>query len=254
MDFSNLRVSEITNVLRHTPSVRQWRVENRETHIIGIQLCGIMHHEIGGRSLTLGENMLFFFNKSEDFYASVGELGESFTVHFKTAEPISTESFAVKAQGASDAVSILTRLERLYNLRQANGHQAMSCFHNFCRIIEELSEKEYHKSDARIARAKEYIDLNFKDECVISEAVRIAGISRRHFNTLFHRLSGATPNEYLTAARIANAERLLLTGGISVSCAGQMSGFRDVYYFSKVFKSKNGLSPSEYLKRGGSSG
>lgn len=251
MDFSNLRVAEITNVLRHTPSVRQWRAEKRDTHIIGIQLFGVMHHEIAGRNLTLEENSLFFFNRDEDFSASVGELGESFTVHFKTTEPIETESFAVKTQSASDALSLLTKLERIYNLHKSNGHQAMSYFHRFCRIIEELCEKSYCKSDVRMERAKEYIDLNFKDYDVLGAATLVSQLSRRRFNTLFHVHYGVTPNEYLTSARIANAERLLSTGSISVSSVAEMSGFRDIYYFSKVFKAKSGLSPTEYMKNGG---
>ena len=251
MDFSNLRVTEITNVLRHTPSVRQWRSENRETHIIGIQLLGVMHHEIAGRNLTLSENSMFFFNRDEDFSASVGELGESFTIHFKTAEPIQTESFAVKTQSAADALSLLTRLERLSNLHKANGHMAMSCFYEFCRIIEELREKKYHKSDARIERAREYIDLNFKEDDVLGAAALLSGLSRRRFNTLFRAHSGLTPNEYLTSARISNAERLLSTGSISVGSVARMCGFRDVYYFSKVFKSRGGLTPTEYMKSGG---
>lgn len=251
MDFSNFRVTEITNVLRHTPSVRQWQVKNRETHIIGIQLVGVMSHDIAGRKLTLSENSLFFFNRDDDFSASVVELGESFTIHFKTAEPIETESFAVKAQSPADALSILTRLERIYNLHKANGHQAMSYFHRFCRIIEELCEKTYRKSDARMERAREYIDLNFKNDGVLAEATISSGLSRRRFNTLFRAHYGVTPNEYLTSARIANAERLLCTGSISVSGVAEMSGFRDVYYFSKVFKAKIGLSPTEYMKSGG---
>ncbi len=251
MDFSNLRVSEITNVLRHTPSVRQWHSQKRETHIIGIQLFGVMHHEIGGKKLTLGENSLFFFNRDEDFSASVGELGESFTVHFKTDEPIQTESFAKRAQSSADAVSILTKLERLYSLHRANGHQAMSCFHRFCGIIEDLCEREYHKSDVRIERAREYMDLNYGDSEALCAAALVTGLSRRRFNTLFRAHLGVTPNEYLTSVRIANAKRLLTTGSISVSRVAQMCGFRDIYYFSKLFRAKSGSSPTEYVKSGG---
>ena len=251
MYFSDFRATEITNVLRHTPSIESWRVQNRETHIIGIQLCGVMHHEIAGRNITLTENSLFFFNRDEDFSAAVGELGESYTIHFKTAEPIRTQSFAVRAQNVTDVISLLSKLEQLHKLHRADGHLAMSYFHRFCALIEEPSKKAYHKSDARMESAREYVDLHFGESGVLGAAVLLSGLSRRRFNTLFRVHYGATPNGYLVGVRIENAKRLLTEGSISVNRAAEMTGFGDVYYFSKVFKEKTGLSPTEYAKNGG---
>ena len=134
MKFNNLKVKTLTNILKHTPDLKQWYAKDRQTHIIGIQLRGNMYHDIGEGSITLTENCLFFFNQKDDFRAVVKELGESYTIHFTTCEPIETESFVVKAQNAGEAIQILDGVERALRRREDGENLAMSEFYRFCHF------------------------------------------------------------------------------------------------------------------------
>ena len=249
MNFSNLKIKKITNILRHTPSMKQWRVTNRTTHIIGIQLKGVMFHEIGDREITLTENSLFFFNKKDDFHAVVKKLGVSFTIHFTSYEDIDTPSFAVKTTNSAQTVALLERIERLHRLDKTTDNLSVSYFYHLCQLIDDLPLHGYRPKNERIERAKEYMQLHFKEKDALRQASELSGFSRRRFNDLFKIQYGLSPNRFLTSLKINYSKELLFSNGLSMKQIAEMSGFDDAYYFSKVFKTQTGLSPTQYKKQ-----
>lgn len=227
--------------------MKQWQAKDRQTHIIGIQLRGNMYHDIGEGSITLTENCLFFFNQKDDFHAYVKELGESYSIHFTTYEPIETESFAVKAQNATEAIQILDSIERALRRRDDGENLAMSEFYKFCHLLEKLRVRAYHPSDDRIADAKKYIDLHFRETDIQSAADK-TGLSRRRFNDIFKKQYGMTPGHYITNLKIDEAKSLLVDNGLSIQRIALLCGFEDHYYFCKVFKEMTGLTPTQFRK------
>ena len=247
MKFSNIKVKTLNNVLKHTPTAKQWRASNRLTHIIGIQLCGDMYHEIGDTVISLGKNHLFFFNQKDDFCAYVKELGESYTIHFTTYEPIETESFALTTKNAAEAISILDKIERALRARDTDENLAMSEFYRFCHLLESLREQSYHHMDRRISDAKKHLDLNFREIDIQSVADK-TGLTRRRFNDLFKKQYGVTPGHYLTGIKVEEAKSLLVDNSLSVQSIAALCGFESHYYFCKVFKKHTGVTPTQFRK------
>ncbi len=246
MKFHDIKIKQLTNILRHTPHLKQWTAKNRQTHIIGIQLCGNMYHELATGDITLTENCLFFFNQKDDFRAIVRELGESYTIHFITWEPVETESFVVKIQNAGEAISILEEIERALRLRDGGENLALSGFYRFCYLLEANRVKSYHPTNSRITDAKAYMDLSFREKHVLDMAAQSAGVSRRRFNDLFKQQYGITPNCYVTQKKIQAAKGLLVDNGLSVKQVASLCGFEDIYYFCKVFKAQTGMTPTQF--------
>lgn len=248
MILHDINVKALTNILKHTPTAMQWHTKNRQTHIIGIQLRGNMYHEMGNRTITLTEGCLFFFNRKDDFHAIVKELGESYTVHFTTYEPVEADSFVVKTHNPSEAVSLLESIERACRPQCRDSNLAMSYFYRFCHLLETLYAQSYHPLDSRISDAKAYMDLHFRECDALNRAAQLTGISRRRFNDLFKAQYGTTPNRYLTALKIDTAKKLIVRNDQPVKRIAEMSGFEDIYYFSKVFKEQTGLTPTQFRK------
>lgn len=247
MKFSNIKLREFKNVYKHTPTVRRWQTNGRQTHILGIQLSGNNHHKMEKGTITLTENTLFFFNMKDDFSATVREFGESYTVHFTTWEPVETDSFSVKAQSPREAVSLLEGVERaLYG--NGGENEAMSEFYKLCSLIEGLRSVSYHPTDSRVDGALEYMKLHFKERGALSLAAKITGLSRRRFNDLFKRQHGQTPNGYITQLKVNAAKAYLLDNSLSVKKIAEMCGFEDHFYFCKVFKKITGVSPTAFRR------
>ncbi|MCH3127484.1 helix-turn-helix transcriptional regulator, partial [Listeria monocytogenes] len=72
-----------------------------------------------------------------------------------------------------------------------------------------------------------------------------------HVRRRFKKATGQTPGEYLAELRMDYAKKLIAgnqTLHYSIAEIGMMSGYYDSHYFSRVFKKKNGMTPSEFME------
>lgn len=246
MTFKELRLKQIRQVVKYTPSTPHWHAGNREDHIVGVILSGNSKHTIGDRTLFLAENCIFFLNQREDYDVEVLEKGTSFSVHFTTYEPIEDDSFCIRIENCSAALGMLSKLSVLCPLPNKAGLEAVSRFYSFLAWMENIRMKSYSPRSSSFDAAKDYMNLHFREKGCADEAARLCGVSRRRFNDLFTRRLGISPSRYITVQKISCAQMLLQLHGMSVTEAASQCGFSDVYYFSRVFKAETGLTPSEY--------
>ncbi|MDN3292818.1 helix-turn-helix transcriptional regulator [Streptomyces ficellus] len=85
----------------------------------------------------------------------------------------------------------------------------------------------------------------------IDDMARFAMYSKFHFSREFQRITGISPRRFLSALRIQEAKRLLLTTGMTVTEISSTVGYSSVGTFSSRFASSVGLPPSMYRKLGG---
>jgi len=67
-----------------------------------------------------------------------------------------------------------------------------------------------------------------------------------HLRRLFKRLIGVPPHEYLLRQRMRYAAERIVNGDLSITNIARELGYEDLAQFSKLFKSKIGLSPRQY--------
>ncbi len=98
--------------------------------------------------------------------------------------------------------------------------------------------------------AKKYIHENIDKKITIKDLCDVTGCSKTTLIAAFKKEFGTTVNAAIIKAKLDEAEKLLNTGKMSVYEVAQATGFYDQSYFSKVFSSVYGRSPSEYKKEG----
>ena len=244
MQFNDLIIKDIVTVVRYNTNMRSWRAKNRNNHIIGIKLAGSALHELGYKKFVLSGNCVYFFNQRDDFDVSVYEPGESFSVHFTTYEEIDNESFCIPINNASEIESLLNKAESAKSA--GDNLNLYSLVYRLCSELWHISCRNYVGKDSRITVAKDYIDSHFNESDCLAHAIADSKITSRRFGDVFKNTVGTTPNRYLVSRRIERAKELLSVGGLSVSDIAEICGFSDVYYFSKVFKTETGVSPSRW--------
>lgn len=93
----------------------------------------------------------------------------------------------------------------------------------------------------------DYFQNHYKEEISISSLADTLGFSMEYLARIFKKETGLSPSKYLTNLRINEAKLLLLShSSLEVGRIGEMVGYKDAFYFSRVFKSNVNLTPSEY--------
>ncbi len=98
----------------------------------------------------------------------------------------------------------------------------------------------------------DFMHSNLGESLRLEDFARAAGMSVSHFSELFRRQTGRSPMAYFIELRVRQACRLLDTTDRPVKSVAAECGYRDPYYFSRVFKKVMGLSPEKYraVKKG----
>ncbi len=121
-------------------------------------------------------------------------------------------------------------------------------------ILEAVIRGTRHKTHDRItpmisnvARAHQYIENHYQEELTLEQIAENCEMSASYLTVLFHRHYQASPIDYLIEYRLRMA-KLLLAKGLSVSQTAGRTGFNSLHYFSKTFKKRRGVSPSEFAR------
>lgn len=101
-------------------------------------------------------------------------------------------------------------------------------------------------AEDRVKKVKTYITCNYKRDISIDQLAQYVGMNRSSLCTMFKRCTGKTIVEHILDIRIEIAKYLLASTRESVSSCCYDSGFNDVPYFTRTFRQRVGLSPSEY--------
>jgi len=104
---------------------------------------------------------------------------------------------------------------------------------------------------AAMRKAESFIKGNFTRKISLREVAKIAGLSAPYFSTIFKEEMGENLSKYINRQRVEKASRMLLETDLSLSDISNACCFDDQSWFSKIFKSFTGISPSKYRSQGG---
>jgi AraC-like DNA-binding protein len=97
-----------------------------------------------------------------------------------------------------------------------------------------------------IAKAKFMIQESFEHTIDMQKLAEELPMGYSAFRKAFKRITGESPNQYHLNVRLNRAKKLLTSTLLNINEISDHTGFESVYYFSKLFKKKNGVSPRSY--------
>lgn len=98
-----------------------------------------------------------------------------------------------------------------------------------------------------VANVKKYIGSHVREKLSLNEVAAVFGISPSYLSQLFGKYSETGFNEYVNTCKISESKKLLKEGNFKVYEVADTLGFESAFYFSKVFKKVEGISPTDYL-------
>lgn len=100
-----------------------------------------------------------------------------------------------------------------------------------------------------LQRLEAYLDQHFTEKLSLDQIAEALHIGRTKLCALARELSGgSTLSKMITKRRIEAAKDLLRQGDAPVSAVAEAVGISDYNYFTKVFRSATGMTPSDYRR------
>ena len=222
------------------------------------------YFEEGKDTVVSAGNMVLYRPKEPQKYVYYGsEQAEVYWVHFTG----SNVRNILKSYGITNDMRVIpagTLLEysrifkqMIQELQQCRaGYEellAMLLRQIFIIINRQMTKERTLKSDyldTEMELALEYFNTNYNKDLNIDDYAASRGMSVSWFIRTFKQYAGTTPMQYIVALRITNAQMLLETTNYNITEIGQIVGYDNPLYFSRIFRKQKGMSPSDYRKLG----
>jgi len=115
------------------------------------------------------------------------------------------------------------------------------------KAVEPPAPKPETQDDVLMRKLVEYIEKHMDNgELTLDDVLDELKMSRWHLTTKIKALVGLTPNEFIRELRLSRAAKLIEEGEYNMTQITYMIGMTDSRYFSRSFKQKFGVTPTEY--------
>jgi two-component system response regulator YesN len=115
------------------------------------------------------------------------------------------------------------------------------------KIVQQVRNRQGARSTMQDVQS--YVDHNYYKNLTLEEVAPLFGYNSVYFGKVFSKEVGVTFNSYVNQKRIDEAKKLLVNEDIKIYDIADRVGYSDVDYFSRKFRSIEGMSPADYRKR-----
>lgn len=116
---------------------------------------------------------------------------------------------------------------------------------------EEIAFKNSEDFDF-VKSLQDWLEVNYSDANIkIENMVRKTNMSRTAFYTQLKTLTGMSPKEFVSDFRLKKACMYLENDTCTIAEVAYRTGFNDPVYFTRLFKQKKGITPTNYRENKG---
>lgn len=237
-------------------SLKRTRVDFYLIYLIN----GAGHYILGGDTMTAkaGSIVLYRPGQHQDYYYKGFEKTELYWIHFTGSQFENLLNELELTDGNIFQVGIhreyITLFESIIHELQIKNppfHQLCTSYllqllASYSRAAKRLQGGEKTSGNSNMEKVIKAMNEEFQQEHAVAYYAEMANLSLFQFIRSFKKLTGFTPARYIEKIRIAKARELLRDSSLSIAEISAIAGYRDPFYFSKVFKKASGITPSEY--------
>ncbi len=150
-----------------------------------------------------------------------------------------------------DAFHLIQLIYRTFHLKPLNWPQILQRLQDaldaYLLVLSGENGKDLNVDKLESRIIDNLSNANFDLEKAMSELP----VSKEYLRRKFKVHTGRPPLEYLVVKRLEYAAKLMETGkgSLRIKDIARMSGYKDPYYFSRVFRKTYGQSPRQWVNR-----
>ncbi|CAH1221770.1 HTH-type transcriptional activator Btr [Paenibacillus auburnensis] len=158
--------------------------------------------------------------------------------------------------GSQDSEKFIALFHQCYDLLSGSAHSASHQVYAMQTAAYAISSLGMIPEREDEDRKKQYIEtaihlmnMKLEESLTLDEIAQYTQISRQHLNHLFKTSVGFAPVDYYLRLKMRRASQLLDLTPMSIKEICHTLGFKDPYYFSRLFRKIIGLSPTDYRNK-----
>ena len=105
-----------------------------------------------------------------------------------------------------------------------------------------------HSENEIIRRAQQYISGHIREKLSVPLVARMVDVSPSYLTALFHKNLQISPGEYIRRIKLQESKQMIREDNLNFTEIAAALQYSTVHHFSRQFKEKFGITPTEYAK------
>lgn len=241
----------------------QWGPGVRNHYCIHHIISGTGRYEVNGMitQLSAGDTFILYPDTEVKYYADqhnpweyawVGFMGDDADALVRATDFKKKHPWIKSGSLPNDLIT--KQLGIIYDVKGSDYESAVAMTGALYTLLSTFMHYAQHEEEIQnsqmiyVEQAKDYISTNYSYPITVEDIASYVGISRSYLFRSFQSIQNQSPKEYLIEYRIRKAKHLLCETTLSIASIAYSVGFENNLYFSKAFKCKMQMTPSEYRK------
>lgn len=221
---------------------------------------GTLHSVVDGQDFLqeAGDFVLFGPEQWHMHYADIGVAPRYVTISFDAEGCDLSQLMNRKFKSPQTGISLLQQMLKEQERAPAYSEDMILCLllQLLLVLLRQSNSPEQplqnpqclNNENEIICRAQQYISENVRNKLSVPLVAKNADVSPSYLTTLFHKHLQIPPGEYIRRIKLQESKQLIREDKLNISQIAEALQYSTIHHFSRQFKDKFGMTPTEYAK------
>ncbi|MEE0111237.1 MAG: AraC family transcriptional regulator [Oscillospiraceae bacterium] len=222
---------------------------------------GSLHSVAEGQDLLLKQGDLVIYGPGQWHmqYADIGVAPRFVTISFELGGMELSPLLNRKFTAPQNVVSVLQNMLREQERMDAYSNDIILSQLNLLLLLllrESAAPKgaklqtsnAIHSENEIIRQAQQYISSHIREKLSVPLVARQVDVSPSYLTALFHKNLQISPGEYIRRIKLQESKQMIRENNLNFTEIAAELQYSTVHHFSRQFKEKFGITPTEYAK------
>ena len=222
---------------------------------------GELHSVADGQDLLLKQGDIAIFGPDQwhMHYADIGVAPRYVTISFDLEGVDITPLLNRKFQAPQQAVRLLQQmLQEQERMDEYANDLIISYLSNLLLILlretaaptstKLQTSNAVHSENEIIRQAQQFISAHIREKLSVPLVARQVDVSPSYLTALFHKNMQISPGEYIRRIKLQESKQMIRENNLNFTEIAAALQYSTVHHFSRQFKEKFGITPTEYAK------